>query len=130
MRTFVDMTARIASGQHGRVTHAQLLAEGVDAGRIKRWIAAGWLRPEHVGVYAVGHRAASALGEYASAVLACGEGAALSHHATAHVLRLQRSGQPPPEVTVPTLAGRRRPGIRIHRVRECTASTRSASGTS
>ncbi len=52
-----------------------------------------------------------------AAVLACGDGAVLSHHAAAHLLRLMRRGPPPPEVTVPTLAGRRRPGIVIHRVR-------------
>ena len=53
-----------------------------------------------------------------AAVLACGEGAALSHFAAAHLAKLIRGKQPPhPEVTVPTTAGRARPGIVVHRVK-------------
>jgi hypothetical protein len=118
MRTFLDTTARIAATQHGRVTREQLLAAGVDAPRVKRWIADGRLRRVHRGVYAVGHVAPSLQGDYMAAVLACGEGAVLSHRAAAHLLRLLAGGAPPPEVTVPTVAGRTRPGIVVHRVRE------------
>src|ERR1044072_9328754 len=50
-----------------------------------------------------------------AAVLACGDGAVLSWRAEAHVMRLTRGTAPPPEVTVPTLSGRKRPGIVIHR---------------
>jgi len=52
------------------------------------------------------------------AVLASGDGAGLSHFADAHVLRLLPGNPPRAEVTVPTTAHRRRPGIVIHRVRE------------
>jgi hypothetical protein len=52
-----------------------------------------------------------------AAVLACGEGGVLSHRAAAHKLRLLPGQPPPPEVTVPTTAGRRRPGIVVHRVK-------------
>jgi hypothetical protein len=52
-----------------------------------------------------------------AAVLACGEGAALSHAAAVHAFQLLKGPPPPPEVTVPTLAGRKRPGIVIHRVK-------------
>ncbi len=71
----------------------------------------------HRGVYAVGHTAPSQLADYMAAVLACGEDAVLSHAPAAYVLRLVRGAPPPPEVTVPTTAHRRRPGIVIHRVR-------------
>lgn len=50
-----------------------------------------------------------------AAVLACGEGAFLSHRADAHLLRLIRGAPPPPEVTIPVTACRKRPGITIHR---------------
>jgi hypothetical protein len=110
--------ARIASGHHGRISRAQLLAAGVDGDRIKRWIRDGRLRPVHQGVYAVGHSAPTVLGRYAGAVLAGGGGARLSHFADAHLLRLIPGPPPRPEVTVPTTAHRRRPGIVIHRVRE------------
>jgi hypothetical protein len=52
-----------------------------------------------------------------AAVLAGGGGAVLSHRAAGYVLRLLRGGPPRPEVTVPTLAHRSRPGVVIHRVR-------------
>lgn len=89
---------------------------GVDAQRTRRWVVEGRLRRLHRGVYAVGHDAPSVLGDYMAAVLACAGGSALSHFANAHVLRLVRGDPPPPEVTVPTLNGLRRPGIVVHRV--------------
>ncbi len=52
-----------------------------------------------------------------AAVLAGGAGAVLSHRAGAHLLRLLPGAPSTPEITVPTLAHRRRPGIVIHRVR-------------
>jgi len=75
------------------------------------------LRREHVGVYTVGHPDPSPQGTYRSAVLAAGIGAHVSHGACAHLLVIVRGKAPPPEVTVPTTAHRRRPGIVIHRVR-------------
>ena len=65
---------------------------------------------------AVGHEAPSLYADYMAAVLACGEGAVLSHRAAAHLLRLLGGPPPRPEVTVPTTAGLDRPGIVIHRV--------------
>jgi hypothetical protein len=50
-------------------------------------------------------------------VLAGGSGAVLSHRAAAYVLKLVRGLPPRAEITVPTTAHRRRPGIAIHRVR-------------
>jgi hypothetical protein len=117
MRGQSDIVARIARGQHGRVSRAQLLAEGIDRRRIDRWLADGRLRTVHRGVYAVGHDAPSVLGNYMAAVLACGAGAVLSHRAAAYKLVLVRGAAPPPEVTVPTTAHRRHPGVVIHRVK-------------
>lgn len=48
--------------------------------------------------------------------------AALSHVAAAHLLRLAPGTPPPPEVTVPTLACRWRPGVKIHRVKVLPAA--------
>lgn len=106
----------MAGRQHGRVSREQLLAAGVDPPRIQRWLRDGRLRRVHHGVYAVGHGAPSLHGDYMAAVLACGDGAVLSHRAGAHLLRVL-PGAPPPEVTVPTTAARRRPGIAVHRVK-------------
>ena len=118
VRGMFDIAAGIASAQHGRVARRQLLAAGIDGKRVERWLADGRLRRMHQGVYAVGHAAPSMYADYAAAVLACGAGAGLSHHPAASMLALLRTAgaPPPPEVTVPTTAGRARPGIVVHRV--------------
>jgi hypothetical protein len=117
MREPFATAARLAAGQHGRVSSRQLVDEGVDRRKIERWLADGRLLHVHHGVYAVGHQAPSVHGDYMAAVLACGPGAVLSHRAAAHLLRLMPGDPPPPEVTVPTIGGRERRGIVIHRVR-------------
>ena len=95
----------------------QLLGAGVDRDRVKRWVADGRLRREHHGVFTLGHPAATAPGIYLSAALAAGRGAVVSHLAVAHLMRVARGPMPPPEVTIDSAAGRRRPGIVIHRSR-------------
>ena len=110
-------TARLAARQHGRVGWRQLVGAGIDRHQIQRWLEDGRLCVVHRGVYAVGHTAPSLLSAYMAAVLAAGAGAVLSHRAAAHLLKLVRGVPPRPEVTVPTTAHRRRPGIVIHRVR-------------
>jgi predicted transcriptional regulator of viral defense system len=118
MRELFATVAREAAKQHGRISARQLREAGVDKSCAHRWLADGRLHRMHVGVYAVGHRAPSLLATYTAAVLAGGDGAKLSHAPCGHLLKLQRGASPPPEVTVPTTAHRRRPGIVIHRVRE------------
>lgn len=118
----------IAGRQHGRVSRRQLLDAGVDHRQIDRWVATRRLLPVHRGVYAVGHRAPSALGDYMAAVLAAGRGAVLSHRSAAWVLGLTAGTSPPPEVTVPTTADRGRPGIVIHRVKRLHALDRALLG--
>lgn len=117
MRALTDKVVRIAERQHGRIAWEQLIAAGCDDGRVQRWLDDGRLRRVHHGVYAVGHAAPSLRGDYMAAVLAAGAGAVLSHLAAAHMLALLPGAPPRPEITVPTLAGRGRPGIVIHRVR-------------
>jgi predicted transcriptional regulator of viral defense system len=111
-----DIAARKAAAQHGRVGWWQLVEEGVDRHEIQRWLETGRLHGVHHGVYAVGHRGRTTESDYMAAVLACGKGAVLSYRAAAHLLRLLRGAPPRPEVTVPTTAGRARPGIKIHPV--------------
>ena len=64
MRALFAIAVEIAGRQHGRVTRRQLLAAGIDAERIRRWLADGRLRNVHHGVYAVGHVAPSMHGDY------------------------------------------------------------------
>lgn len=106
----------LAERQHGVVTRAQLLAGGLGVARIKRLARAGWLRPLHRGVYQVGPVRSRRTREMA-ALLACGEGATLSHRSAAAAWGLldlpTRSAAV--EVTVPSGRHPRRPRIRVHR---------------
>lgn len=126
MRSLFDTAGRIAASQHGRITRTQLLAVGVTASRIARWLGDGRLRSVHRGVYAVGHLARSVRGDYMAAVLACGPSAVRSHRPAAQLLQLLTNTRPRvPEVTVATTAERRRPGIVVHRARALHAPDRS-----
>jgi hypothetical protein len=115
MRGLFEDVALIASRQHGRISHAQLLAAGVDRDRIKRWRADGRLRAVHREVYALGHTALSLHATVMAAVLACGSGAVASHRSAAHLLGIVRSSPPRPEVSVPTPGGRRQKRIVVYR---------------
>ena len=112
-RTVERELARIASGQHGIVTRAQLLQVGITRHEITRRLRKGLLIREYRGVYRVGHRAPSTEARYLAAVFACGKGALLSGRAAAHLLGLVKGAAPPPEVTTPT--ERRIDGIRTRR---------------
>ncbi len=108
--------ARIAARQHGIVSVGQLHAAGLDRNAIGRRVDAGRLHRVFRGVYAVGHTGLSNEGRWMAAVLACGEGAALSHRSAAELWEMLEPGVRPVDVTVPVAGGRRhRPGIRLHR---------------
>jgi very-short-patch-repair endonuclease len=108
--------AALAARQHGVVAVDQLRAIGIGPNATTRRLRCGRLHRLHRGVYAVGHRGLSREGGWLAAVLACGEGAALSHRSAAALWELL--GPPPGavDVTVPGSGGRRpRRGIRMHR---------------
>ena len=115
METLFDRVARVAERQHGRISHAQLLAAGIDRDRIKRWRADGRLRPVHRMVYALGHTSPSLRADLMAAVLACGTGAVASHGSAGHLLGLLPAAPARPEVSVRTPGGRRQRRIVIHR---------------
>jgi Protein of unknown function (DUF559) len=70
----------------------------------------------HHGVYAVGHAAPSFHGRWMAAVLACGDGAVLSHGSAAALWKLLRPIEGPVHVSIPAQRSRRsRRGIRLHR---------------
>jgi hypothetical protein len=81
--------ARLAARQHGVVGLAQLLALGYTRHMVHRLLGQGWLHRLYPGVYAVGHRRLNVRGRWMAAVLACGEGAVLSHRSAAALHDLQ-----------------------------------------
>jgi predicted transcriptional regulator of viral defense system len=110
---------RLATEQHGVVGRRQLLALGFGPGVIKQWLRAGRLHRLHREVYAVGHARFDQRAQWLAAVLACGEGALLSHRSAATLWGLSKSRGAGIDVTAPW--GRQyRPGrykIRLHRGR-------------
>jgi very-short-patch-repair endonuclease len=110
--------AQIAERQHGIVTAAQLRAAGVGKNGVTLRLRTGPLHRIHRGVYAVGHRGLDQHGYWMAAVLACGEGAVLSHTSAAALWGLLDPFRGPVHVTSPSLGGRsRRSGIVLHRSR-------------
>lgn len=88
---------------------------GVTPDEIKERVRRGTLLRVHRGVYRVGHRAPSLEARYLAAVRACGEGAALSGLAAAHLWGLLAGAAPPPEVAA---VGRRTvDGVKTRRSR-------------
>jgi hypothetical protein len=113
--TAEEILARIATGAHGIVTHAQMLGAGITPGEVRSRLRNGLLIAEHPGVYRVGHRAPSVESRYLAAVLACGDGAVLWGLAAAHLLGLVKGAAPKPDVTAPT--NRRVKEVRTRRAR-------------
>jgi very-short-patch-repair endonuclease len=111
-----QVIARIAARQHGVVSSRQLQAAGLDRRAISRRLHAGRIHRLHRGVYALGHQKLTFEGSCMAAVLALGEGAAVSHGSAAALWGMLRQHDGPIEVTVSGDGGReRRWGIRVHR---------------
>ncbi|HWC09363.1 MAG TPA: type IV toxin-antitoxin system AbiEi family antitoxin domain-containing protein [Solirubrobacterales bacterium] len=108
--------ARLAQRQHGAVSAAQLAALEISRATVSEWTRRGRLHRLHRGVYAVGHRSPSEYQRYMAAVLACGEGAALSHQSAAYLWGFLKPDGGPVHVTSPSTSGKAlRAGIVLHR---------------
>jgi hypothetical protein len=114
-RSLDRVIAALASGQHGVVSRSQLLAAGLGRGAIDRRVGTGRLHPIHRGVFAVGHRVPTKHGRWMAAVLAGGDGAALSYRSAAELWRMRDTARSRIEVTVPRNR-RGRPGVEYHRI--------------
>ncbi|HWN73444.1 MAG TPA: type IV toxin-antitoxin system AbiEi family antitoxin domain-containing protein, partial [Solirubrobacterales bacterium] len=80
--------AEVAQRQHGVVGRKQLLDLGMGRRAIVGRLERGQLHEVFRGVYVVGVRRISRRGRWMAAVLACGEGAVLSHRSAARLWRL------------------------------------------
>jgi hypothetical protein len=104
--------AALIARQHGHVTRKQLRDGGLAARTIDHRIESGKLIVVHKGVYAAGYLRVEPVARAMVAVLACGEGAVLSHDSAAALWGLRPWPQVP-EVT--TREHVRRPNIDAHR---------------
>ncbi len=112
MSVIDSLVHRLARRQHGAVSHWQLIALGVSASAIDRRVADGRLRRIHRGVYAVGEL--DRRGRWMAAVLACGEGALLSHRDAAMLWNLRETNRRAIDATAPGARRRSRPRITVH----------------
>jgi very-short-patch-repair endonuclease len=105
----------LAIAQHGVVALFQLLDLGYTLEAIKHRVTIGRLHPIHRGVYAVGRRELTRMGEWMGAVLACGDGAVLSHESAAALWAIRKETWSEIHVSVPRSADPRHAGIEVHR---------------
>jgi very-short-patch-repair endonuclease len=106
--------ARVAGGQHGVVSRAQLLALGISAKALDHRLKTGRLIAIHRGVYAAGHAGLSDHGRIRAGLLAAGPAAAASHDTGAYLDRLTPTLPAVIHVTTHAFARRSRPGLVIH----------------
>ena len=119
------LLAELASRQHAIVKVAQLSGLGFDEAAIRRRVASGRLHRLYRGVYAVGHTVLSSDGRYLAAVMACGDGAVLSHRSAAALWGIRPSAAARFDVTVPRTSGVRSSArIVVHRSRRPTETTK------
>jgi hypothetical protein len=106
---------RHAKAQHDVIGRGQLLDLGFSPKAIKHRVSSVRLHPIHRGVYAVGRPAVTKYGRWMAAVLACGEGAVLSHSSAAALWRIGFEPRSVIELSLPSLSHREVPELRIHR---------------
>lgn len=110
-----QVIAEVAARQHGVVAITQLAQLGLGAHLVDRRVTAGRLHRLHQGVYAVGHRGLTIRGKFMAAVLACGDGAVLSHRSAAVLWQLREGVGSSIDVTAPNRRGRNPTAISAHR---------------
>jgi hypothetical protein len=123
MSVLDTIVSRLAARQHGVVALWQLTALGIEASAIRRRVADGRLRRVHRGVYAIGPLGRK--GYWMAAVLACGEGALLSHRDAAMLWNLRQTDRTAIDVTVAGARRRRRSRIAVHSTAEIHADDRA-----
>jgi very-short-patch-repair endonuclease len=112
------MIAAVAGERWGVITWQELRGAGLSASTISRRTQAGRLHRLHAGVYSLIPRAALAPeGRWMAGVLACGEGAALSHRGAAALWEILDELLDCPEVTVPIGRAKSVRGVLLHRSR-------------
>jgi hypothetical protein len=115
-RTKSDARSRqawaLAGRQHGVVTRGDLLGLGFSREAIAHRIAKGRLHPITRGVYAVGWPHLTCERRWMAAVLACGEGAALSHRSAAALWEIGKEQRGRIDVSIRRRCRHRRAGIR------------------
>lgn len=107
--------AALALEQHGVFGLHQLRELGLTASAVHKRVATGRLHRIHRGVYSlVPRELLKREGLYMAAVLACGQGAVLSHRSAARLHELRNYRYYRIEVTIPRRSTLHRPGVAVH----------------
>jgi hypothetical protein len=118
--TYVPLN-NLAVAQEAVFSLGQLMRLGLTASGVRKRQASGRLHRVHPAVYSLVPPALlTRRGRYVAAVLACGDGAALSYRSAADLHGLRHTDRPAIEVTVTQTYGRRIRGIQVHRSRTLT----------
>lgn len=119
----IDATiTAISEQQRARVSREQLLCAGVGSNAIDRRLANGRLVLVYPGIYALAHGLEIPFAAETAALLACGEGALLSHHSAITLWKLRPGIARPIHVTiVGGSRGRNLAGVTVHRSRTIAA---------
>jgi very-short-patch-repair endonuclease len=104
---------RRARAQHGVLTRADLLGLGFSAKGIKHRLATGRLHVVSAGVYAVGRPELTPDGRWMAAVLACGDGAVLSHRSAAELWGIGHEWERRIDVSIRRPSKIRRKGLKV-----------------
>jgi very-short-patch-repair endonuclease len=121
--------ARVAGGQWGVISWSQLRACGLSKAGIRRRVVSERLHRIHPAVYAfVPSPALAQEGRWFGAVMACGEGAALSHRSAATLWELLDEWPGPAEVTVPVGHSQTVEGVELHRSRNLASAVTKRRG--
>jgi predicted transcriptional regulator of viral defense system len=105
----------LAENQHGVLARHQLIGVGYTREAVDHRVRKGRLHPLHRGVYVVGRPYATEHGRWMAAVLACGDGAVISHSSAAALWRIGKEQRDLVELSLPSSSRRHHPGLRIHR---------------
>lgn len=105
----------LARNQHGVLSRDQLVEIGYKRHAIDHRIRTGRLHPLHRGIYAVGRPHVTVHGRWMAGVLACGDGAIISHSSAGALWRIGPEDRGVVELSLPSPFQRCRPGLRIHR---------------
>lgn len=104
----------VANSQLGLITWEELVATGVAASTLHRWIETGRLHRLHPRVYVLGHVALAPMAKELAAQLTCGAGAVISHASAAYLWGLIQREPGVVDVTLIKRRCRPKAGVRLH----------------
>ena len=117
--------AEIAERQYGLVTRRQLYALGLAPNTIRYRIESGRLHQVHPSVFAIGGGRVVGPARLLGAVFDCGDGALASHRNAGAVWNIVSAPAGPIHITTTKRGLRKRPGVKLHRVRSFQSDDRT-----